>query len=161
MLMQRKYGRSWMLFRSTRKSISRTKNGWSYCRRSSSTSCAERARSCRPLAVTRSITATAFTFARRAAIRFTARRRNSIRAPAGRVSGSRSAKKRFTKAARPRRSSEWKFRAPVADRISDMSSMTDLAPTGLRYCMNAVALTYREASPGSAPALPRADQNRP
>ena len=34
-------------------------------------------------------------------------------------------------------------------------------PTGLRYCMNAVALTYREASPGSAPALPRADQNRP
>lgn len=66
-----------------------------------------------------------FTFARRAAIRFTARRRNSIRAPAGRVSGSRSAKKRFTRAARPRRSSEWKFRAPVADRISDMSSMTD------------------------------------
>ena len=34
-------------------------------------------------------------------------------------------------------------------------------PTGLRYCMNAVALTYREASPGSAPALPRTDQNRP
>jgi peptide-methionine (R)-S-oxide reductase len=34
-------------------------------------------------------------------------------------------------------------------------------PTGLRYCMNAVALTYREASPGSAPALPRAGQNRP
>jgi peptide-methionine (R)-S-oxide reductase len=34
-------------------------------------------------------------------------------------------------------------------------------PTGLRYCMNAVALTYREASPGSAPALPRADHNRP
>jgi hypothetical protein len=33
-----KYGRSWTLFRSTRKSISRTKNGWSYCRRSSSTS---------------------------------------------------------------------------------------------------------------------------
>jgi hypothetical protein len=34
-------------------------------------------------------------------------------------------KKRFTKAACPRRSSEWKFRAPVADRISGMSSMTD------------------------------------
>src|SRR5206468_12136515 len=34
-------------------------------------------------------------------------------------------------------------------------------PTQLRYCMNAVALTYRKASPGSAPALPRADQNRP
>ena len=34
-------------------------------------------------------------------------------------------------------------------------------PTGLRYCMNAVALTYREAPPGAAPALPRADQNRP
>jgi hypothetical protein len=31
----------------------------------------------------------------------------------------------------------------------------------LRYCMNAVALTYREASPGLAKALPRADQNRP
>ena len=83
-------------------------------------------RSCRLLAVTRSITTTALTSARPAAIRFTARRRNSIRALAGRVSGSRSAKKRFTKAARPRRSSEWKFRAPVADRISDMSSMTDL-----------------------------------
>jgi len=34
-------------------------------------------------------------------------------------------------------------------------------PTGLRYCMNAVALTYREASPGSTTALPYADQNRP
>jgi peptide-methionine (R)-S-oxide reductase len=34
-------------------------------------------------------------------------------------------------------------------------------PTGLRYCMNAVALTYREASPGSTATLPRADQNRP
>ena len=34
-------------------------------------------------------------------------------------------------------------------------------PTGLRYCMNAVALTYRETSRGSAAALPRADQNRP
>ena len=34
-------------------------------------------------------------------------------------------------------------------------------PTGLRYCMNAVALAYREASPASAAALPRADQNRP
>jgi len=34
-------------------------------------------------------------------------------------------------------------------------------PTGLRYCMNAVALTYREASPGSATALPRAVQKRP
>jgi peptide-methionine (R)-S-oxide reductase len=34
-------------------------------------------------------------------------------------------------------------------------------PTGLRYCMNAVALTYREAPAGSAAALPRADQNRP
>src|SRR5438128_1169508 len=27
-------------------------------------------------------------------------------------------------------------------------------PTGLRYCMNAVALTYRGTSPDSAPALP-------
>ena len=34
-------------------------------------------------------------------------------------------------------------------------------PTGLRYCMNAVALTYHEASPGSTPASPRTDQNRP
>jgi peptide-methionine (R)-S-oxide reductase len=34
-------------------------------------------------------------------------------------------------------------------------------PTGLRYCMNAVALTYRDASPGSVTASPRADQNRP
>ena len=34
-------------------------------------------------------------------------------------------------------------------------------PTGLRYCMNAVALKYREASSGSAAALPRANQNRP
>jgi len=34
-------------------------------------------------------------------------------------------------------------------------------PTGLRYCMNSVALTYREASPDSVPALPRADQDRP
>ena len=35
-------------------------------------------------------------------------------------------------------------------------------PTDLRYCMNAVALTYREALAGSVtPALPRADQGRP
>src|SRR6266550_1146395 len=35
-------------------------------------------------------------------------------------------------------------------------------PTELRYCMNAVALTYREALAGSVtPALPRADQGRP
>jgi peptide-methionine (R)-S-oxide reductase len=34
-------------------------------------------------------------------------------------------------------------------------------PTGLRYCMNSVALTYREASPGSVTALPHADQGRP
>ena len=34
-------------------------------------------------------------------------------------------------------------------------------PTGLRYCMNAVALTYRESRPGSVTALPHADQNRP
>ena len=34
-------------------------------------------------------------------------------------------------------------------------------PTGLRYCMNAVALTYREASPGPVTATPRADQGRP
>jgi peptide-methionine (R)-S-oxide reductase len=34
-------------------------------------------------------------------------------------------------------------------------------PTGLRYCMNAVALIYREASPGSVTASPRADQHRP
>jgi len=32
----------------------------------------------------------------------------------------------------------------------------------LRYCMNAVALTYREALSGPVtPALPRADQDRP
>jgi peptide-methionine (R)-S-oxide reductase len=34
-------------------------------------------------------------------------------------------------------------------------------PTGLRYCMNSVALTYREASPGSGTPLPRANQDRP
>ena|SRR5215831_1220372 len=34
-------------------------------------------------------------------------------------------------------------------------------PTGLRYCMNAIALTYREVSPGSATVLLRGDQNRP
>jgi peptide-methionine (R)-S-oxide reductase len=34
-------------------------------------------------------------------------------------------------------------------------------PTGLRYCMNAVALMYREASPGSVTASPPADQHRP
>jgi peptide-methionine (R)-S-oxide reductase len=34
-------------------------------------------------------------------------------------------------------------------------------PTGLRYCMNAVALTYREASRGSVTASPRADQRPP
>src|SRR6266513_39292 len=34
-------------------------------------------------------------------------------------------------------------------------------PTELRYCMNAVALKYREASSGSAAALPRANPNRP
>src|SRR5207248_1905939 len=35
-------------------------------------------------------------------------------------------------------------------------------PTGSRYCMNAVALTYREAFSGSATrALPHADQDRP
>ena len=35
-------------------------------------------------------------------------------------------------------------------------------PTDLRYCMNAVALTYPEALAGSVtPALPRADQGRP
>jgi peptide-methionine (R)-S-oxide reductase len=33
-------------------------------------------------------------------------------------------------------------------------------PTGLRYCMNAVALTYREASPGPVKASPGADQHR-
>jgi len=33
-------------------------------------------------------------------------------------------------------------------------------PTGLRYCMNAVALMYREASPGSVTASMHADQNR-
>jgi peptide-methionine (R)-S-oxide reductase len=34
-------------------------------------------------------------------------------------------------------------------------------PTGLRYCMNAVALMYREASPGTVTASPPADQHRP
>jgi peptide-methionine (R)-S-oxide reductase len=34
-------------------------------------------------------------------------------------------------------------------------------PTGLRYCMNSIALTYREPSPSSVPALPRAAQNPP
>ncbi len=34
-------------------------------------------------------------------------------------------------------------------------------PTGLRYCMNAVALTYRDASPDSAKTLPQADQKHP
>jgi peptide-methionine (R)-S-oxide reductase len=34
-------------------------------------------------------------------------------------------------------------------------------PTGLRYCMNAVALTYREASPSSGTPLPPANQDRP
>jgi len=35
------------------------------------------------------------------------------------------------------------------------------APTGLRYCMNAVALTYHEASPGSVKTLPQSDQKQP
>ena len=34
-------------------------------------------------------------------------------------------------------------------------------PTGLRYCMNSIALTYREASPSSVPASPRANQSPP
>jgi len=34
-------------------------------------------------------------------------------------------------------------------------------PTGLRYCMNAVALRYREAPPGSATVSSHADQDRP
>jgi peptide-methionine (R)-S-oxide reductase len=33
-------------------------------------------------------------------------------------------------------------------------------PTGLRYCMNAVALMYREASPGSVTASMHPDQGR-
>ena len=63
-------------------------------------SCAERARSARRRAVTRSITETAFMFARPAAIRSTAPKPSSTPAPVGRVSFSRSAKKRSTKAAR-------------------------------------------------------------
>ena len=115
----------------------------------------------RPLAVTRSVTATAFTFALRAAIRFTVWRRNSIRTPVGQVFGSRSGKKLHQSSTS---SAIFGVEIPVrpgADRISDMSSMTDLRQLDCATRMNAVALTYREASPGSAPALPRADQNRP
>jgi methionine-R-sulfoxide reductase len=149
-----------MLFRSTRKSISRTKNGWSYCRRSSSTSCAERARSCRLLAVTLD-------------------HHNGTYVCSACGNPLYSAETKFNSG------TGWpSFWQPIRKEAIHESSTSSAIfgveiscarcgshlghvfndgppPTGLRYCMNAVALTYREASPGSAPALPRAGQNRP